>query len=56
MTLQYRCKDCGSLDIVRDAFADWDVEEQEWVLSSVYDYMCCRDCGEESIEEVVVGD
>ncbi len=31
------CHECGSSDVLCDAFAEWDVDEQEWVLNSTYD-------------------
>ena len=41
------CPYCGSDDIVRDALAEWSVEEQEWVLRGTFDDMTCEECGEE---------
>ena len=38
------CAECGSTDIVVDAFAEWSVESQAWVLHSTYDYTHCNDC------------
>ncbi|PYG25086.1 hypothetical protein C8N36_1358 [Pelagimonas varians] len=31
------CSNCGSADILRDAYACWDVDTQQWVLHSCYD-------------------
>jgi len=44
--VKYVCSVCGSDDVRKDAYAEWDVEEQEWVLSSVYDDTVCNDCEE----------
>lgn len=41
------CRECGSENIVADAFARWNVETQAWELSSLFDATCCEDCGEE---------
>lgn len=47
------CRTCGSSLVTRDAWAEWDVDAQDWVLASVYDYAFCHRCGEETrIEEV----
>ena len=43
---------CGN-HVSRDAWADWDAGEQEWVLGAVFDYGHCHDCdGEASLEGV----
>lgn len=46
------CSTCGSENVLRDAFAEWDVEAQDWVLQNVFDDAVCDDCGgETSINE-----
>jgi hypothetical protein len=35
------CKECGSDEVRRDAFAYWSVDDQEWKLHSVYDHFVC---------------
>lgn len=46
------CRTCGSEDVVRDAWADWDVDAQDWVLSQTFDYAFCNSCeGDTRIEE-----
>jgi len=47
------CSQCGSDSVVKDAFARWDVEEQDWYLSSVYDFTVCDDCGAEDCAKKV---
>jgi hypothetical protein len=55
-----KCPNCGSEEGVRrDAWAEWDVAKQEWVIQNVFDHAICEselteDChgGEISIEEV----
>jgi hypothetical protein len=39
------CPACGSDDVGLDAYAEWDVEKQEWVLGATYDQHQCHDCG-----------
>lgn len=43
------CSDCGSEDVRRDAFAEWDVETQKWTLGPVFDQGFCDNCGQEVI-------
>ncbi len=51
------CAHCGGDSVVRDAWASWDIENQEWVLESVYDHAYCNDCeGETSINETEEGE
>lgn len=49
-----KCAECGSEDILADAYARWNVELQDWELSAVFtDKGCfCNNCEEEcDIEE-----
>jgi hypothetical protein len=47
------CNSCGSDEVSRDAWADWDVKNQQWVLGSVFDYGHCHNCdGETRLIEV----
>ena len=47
------CDECGSDEVSRDAWADWDIEKQEWVLGAVFDDARCHKCGcETSLVEV----
>ena len=49
------CSTCGGENVMRDAWAEWDVERQEWVLQNVFDAAHCEDCdGETSLDEVEV--
>ncbi len=50
--LQMVCEECGSTDVMHDAWAVWDVRAQDWVLGAVFDYAHCDRCGGETdIEE-----
>ena len=42
------CGTCGSDEVSRDAWANWDVAKQEWVLGSVFDAGFCHRCECES--------
>ncbi len=41
---QMVCGTCGSDDVVRDAWAEWDVDEQRWVLRTEFDEAYCVSC------------
>ena len=45
MPVNVRCGWCGSGRVSRDAWADWDVERQTWVLGAVFDDGFCHRCG-----------
>jgi hypothetical protein len=47
------CRQCGGNAVARDAWAEWDVATQAWVLGAVFDYAYCHDCdGEAKLDEV----
>lgn len=49
------CSHCGSEEVKRDAWAEWDTEKQDWVLSSIYDHTYCEGCeGEADLSEEVL--
>lgn len=53
--LRMVCGTCGSDDVSRDAWDDWDVTTQDWVLRTVFDYAHCHACeGETRIREIPV--
>jgi len=53
MPMAIVCSTCGSDDVSRDAWANWDVKAQEWVLGAVFDHAHCHRCdGETSLTEV----
>lgn len=39
-----KCYICGGSSVVRDAWAEWDIDAQEWVLQNVFDDAFCNDC------------
>lgn len=44
------CPECGSDDIVADAYAAWNPETREWELRGTYDSYICDTCGYEMKE------
>jgi hypothetical protein len=49
----YLCEQCGSDLVTLDAWAEWDVDAQKWVLGATYDHTYCHKCdGETHLVEV----
>jgi len=46
--LEYGCARCGSLAVTRDAWAEWSIEQQGWVLSAIFDFAFCHECHRET--------
>jgi hypothetical protein len=46
--VDYTCNMCGGNGVTRDAWAEWDADEQHWVLGAAFDYSYCHDCDEET--------
>ena len=44
MKIKKVCKHCGSSDVRKDAWSEWDEDKQEWVLAEVYDNEFCYSC------------
>jgi hypothetical protein len=42
------CARCGSANVLRDAWACWDVRSGDWVLASVFDHAFCVHCDAET--------
>lgn len=40
--IDYRCTSCGGTEISYDASAEWDAEQQQFVVSSTYDACFCN--------------
>tara|TARA_R110000868_G_scaffold300126_1_gene560527 strand:+ start:52623 stop:52814 length:192 start_codon:yes stop_codon:yes gene_type:complete len=38
MKTRHMCSVCSSEDILADAYAEWNIEKQEWQLQNVFDY------------------
>jgi hypothetical protein len=50
------CAECGSFEVIKDAWAEWDHESQKWVLSTTFDTEFCVDCDGETNIEWIKGD
>jgi|2_EtaG_2_1085320.scaffolds.fasta_scaffold354327_1 hypothetical protein len=52
------CRYCGSENVLADAYAQWNKEDQEWEVRTVYDKgHYCDDCdGETSIKDKIIED
>lgn len=42
--VQIVCGCCGSNNVRRDAWAEWDIDTQSWVLGAVFDDGACENC------------
>jgi len=38
------CNTCSSEDVVKDAWAVWNKDKQEWVLDCIFDNEFCKNC------------
>jgi hypothetical protein len=53
MAIDIVCNMCGGKNVTRDAWSNWEGQDQDWVLGAVFDYAYCHDCDEETrLEEV----
>lgn len=48
MVIEYVCNMCGGNDVSRDGWADWDANDQRWVLRTAFDYAHCHICDRET--------
>lgn len=44
MKVKYICSECGSENVLIDAWAAWNYEMQEFELDNVFDACICGDC------------
>lgn len=46
------CTRCGSDEVVKDAYAQWNVDKQNWEIQNLFDMCFCEVCEREcSIKE-----
>jgi len=38
------CEACGSEQITRFAWAEWDLEAQEWQIGAIFEFAFCHNC------------
>lgn len=51
--MKLECKTCGSTNIRRDAWAEWDQELQQWLLGDLYDKeVWCSGCDTEGWDNI----
>ncbi|UZK64867.1 hypothetical protein [Sphingomonas sp. M1-B02] len=46
--VEHACEQCGGVAVTRDAWAEWSVEQQAWVLSETFDFAFCHQCHRET--------
>lgn len=55
MRITFVCEICGSKLVTRDAWAEWDEQQQDWVLGAAYDDTFCHACQRETnLEEITL--
>ncbi|WP_139810070.1 hypothetical protein [Sphingomonas azotifigens] len=42
--VEIACEHCGHLGVMREAWAEWSVAKQGWVLSQTFDFAFCMHC------------
>jgi hypothetical protein len=47
---KYVCSKCGSDNVRVDAYAEWDIDAQDWVLAATFDDAICEACAEHNID------
>jgi len=52
--LDFHCAQCGSRNVIRDAFAQWNLSAQVWEMSGTNDYLYCGDCDSTDIKQVEI--
>jgi hypothetical protein len=46
--VEYACERCGGVAVTRDAWAEWSLENQVWILSETFDFAFCHQCHREA--------
>jgi len=46
--IEYACDRCGDTAVTRDAWAEWNVTHQMWILSETFDFAFCHQCHRET--------
>ena len=55
MKYNFICSDCKSDDVLADAYAEWDIDSQKWVISNTFSNSFCNSCeGETKLIKVKV--
>lgn len=55
--LAYVCDECGGSDVLLDAWAEWNMDRQDWILHDILTSSFYRRCDSETrLIEVVLAD
>ncbi|QIG78962.1 hypothetical protein [Stakelama tenebrarum] len=46
--IEYICATCGGTAVTREAWAEWNVTAQTWVLCDIFDFAFCHLCHRET--------
>lgn len=47
-SIKMTCIYCGGPNVMRDAWAVWNIDTQKWELGNVFDHAECADCESET--------
>lgn len=42
--IEIACEHCGHLGVMREAWAEWNVAAQHWVMAQMFDFAFCLNC------------
>lgn len=57
MKVKKVCANCGSDNVVTDAWVSWDIDSQQWVIDDIFDNDYCKSCeGETTIQDEEIED
>ncbi len=42
--VEHCCTHCGGTAVTRDAWVEWEVAQQAWVISALFDFAFCHHC------------
>ena len=51
--IDYQCNHCGSSDLLFDAWAVWNAEEQQMEFEEICSFAFCRECDGETHENKI---
>lgn len=46
--LRMTCSNCGGENVSCDATVQWDIDQQDWIISGIHDGDFCDDCEDET--------
>ena len=44
MAIEYACERCSGTGVTADAWMEWDIPRQAWVVATIFEYGFCHEC------------